>query len=135
LALRATWAPLGMACHGFGSCRGVPIPIGVRSLTPGLSFYVCGGWRQCGPPSKGDRAPSGSGGAKLLFLGSGEASSLKVGRGAARPQGAEREEPVPLGSGELEPVSWGSGEATVTPFNRPFDFDCWGPLVLLLRVP
>jgi hypothetical protein len=64
--------PLGMACHGFGSCRGMPIPIGVKSLTPGLSFYICGGWRQCGPLSEGDRAPLGSGGAELPFLGLGE---------------------------------------------------------------
>jgi hypothetical protein len=74
-----------MACHDYGSCQSVPIPIQCQSLILGSSFWVCGGWRQYGPPagptppSEGHRAPSGSGGKELPFLGLGEARPIPKG--------------------------------------------------------
>jgi hypothetical protein len=98
LALWATWAPQAWPAMASGHVEVCPFPFGIRSSTLALSFCICGGWRQRGPPagpaplSKGDRAPSGSGGAELPFLGSGEAR------------------PVPLGSGEARPAPKGSDE-------------------------
>jgi hypothetical protein len=103
LALWVMWAPQAWPTMASGHIKMCLFPSGVKSLTSGLSFYVCGGWRQCGPPagpvplSEGDRAPSGSGRAELLFLGSGEAS------------------PVPLGSREVRPAPKGSNEQNLCP--------------------
>jgi hypothetical protein len=114
-----------------GHVKACSFPSGVRSLTLCSRFCVCGGRRQCGPPagpappSERDCAPSGSGGAELPFLGSSEARRDPLPRGRTS-------ETCALGSGEPEPVPWGSDEVMVTPFNRSFDFNCWGPLIPLL---
>jgi hypothetical protein len=77
--------PPGMACHDYGYIEACPFPSSVRSLTLGLSFYICGGLRQCGPPAgpapspEGDRAPLGSGEAEIPFSGSGEARPVLKG--------------------------------------------------------
>jgi hypothetical protein len=132
LALWVTWAPLAWPAMTMGHVKVCLFPSGVRSLTPCSSFCVCGGWRQYEPParpaspSEGDCAPSGSSGSELPFLGLGEVRHVPKGSGERnlRPRGrANRDK------------SWGSDETAVTPFNHPFDFDRWGPLVPLLWVP
>jgi hypothetical protein len=106
LALWVMWAPQAWPIMTTGRIEACPFPSGVRSLTSGLSFYVCGGWRQCRPPARptpspeSDHAPSGSGEAELSFSGSGEAR------------------PVPLGLGEAQPSPKGSDERSLCPRGR-----------------
>jgi hypothetical protein len=85
LALWVTWAPLAWPVMTMGRIEACPFPSGVRSLTLSLSFCICGGLRQCGPPAgpvpspEGDRAPLGSGEAEIPFSGSGEARPVLKG--------------------------------------------------------